>query len=123
LFRACGLAQYGILSFLCIYLINVYLSEQVRVLIYNRIFTLAVFLGGLFLRYKFSPDFFLWKNFLFYLASGIIYPAFAFILSSGTERITKSDDRIPFSPFLFLGCLASYSPFLGWIMSLQHLGK
>mgnify|MGYP003392419851 CR=1 FL=1 len=123
LFRACGLAQYGVLSFLIIYMINVYLSKQVRMLIYNKAFTVAVFAGGLFLRYKFLPGFFLWKNFLLYLASGIIYPALAFILSCGTERITKSDDRIPFSPFLFLGCLSSYTPFLGWIMSLQHLGK
>ena len=123
LFQVWGLIKYGTLSFLSIYMIGSFLSKQIYRLVYNNIFTVTVFACGLFLRYKFSPGFFSWKNFLLYLGTVITYVVFSMILRRGTMYVAKSNERIPFSPFLFIGCLLSYTPFLWWIMALQHLGK
>lgn len=123
LFLAFGLTKYGFLSFLSIYLINFSLRKQISGLIYNKAFVVAVFAGGLFLRFKFSPGFFLWKNSLLYLSTVIIYSFFSIILYKETMYIAKSKDRVPFAPLLFLGCLSSYTPLLLWIMAFKHLGK
>lgn len=119
LFHACGLTKYGALPFLSTYMITVYLGSQIRILISHKAIAVIAFACGLLLRYKFSPGFFLWKNFLLYLSTIIMYGVFSIFL----RDIAKFNERIPFSPFLFLGCLLSYTPFLWWIMALQHLGK
>lgn len=122
LFRACGLAQYGVLSFLGIYLISIYASAELKKLIvHNKFLTVAALVGGLLLHVKFLPDILLWKNFLFYLCIVVVYPVLMFILSSGINFINKSPERVPFAPFLFLGCLLSYTPFLTLIASLQRV--
>ena len=114
-----GLIRYGFLSFLSVYVISFFLLKQAGRLLHNKIFSIMVFSCGLFFRYKFSPGFFLWKNFLFYVSTVVIYSVLSTILFKWTEYITKSNERVPFSPFLFLGCLLSYTPFLWWIMFLQ----
>jgi Flp pilus assembly protein protease CpaA len=123
LFRAGGLAKYGFLSFLSFYLIIASLGKQLSRVIYNKFFAVTAFVCGLFLQYKFSPGFFLWERFSLYLSTVIIYSVFSIFLYRGTKGIAESNERIPFSPFLFLGCLSSYTPFLWWIMSFQHSGK
>ncbi|MBF0504778.1 MAG: hypothetical protein HQL14_06720 [Candidatus Omnitrophica bacterium] len=120
LFHAFRLTQYGIFSFLVIYIINISLGLKISRLIDHKLFILTVFAAGLFLRYEFLPGFFLWKNILFYFSHVLIYSAFSFILYRGTRYLSKSNDRVPFAPLLFMGCLLSYTPFLGWIMSRGH---
>ena len=124
LLYVCGLMKYGFFSFLSIYLINISFREQIgKRLMYNKIFAVTVFACGLFLRYKFSPGFFSWQNFLSYLSTVIVYTLFSLILFRETKYIVKSNERIPFAPLLFLGCLLSYTPFLWRIMSLLHSGR
>ncbi len=123
LFQICGLTKYGVPSFLSIYIALFFIRKNIERLINNKVFIIMVFAGGLFLHYKFSPDFFLWKNILVYLNTVVIYSFCAQGLYGGTICITKSNERVPFAPFLFLGCLSSYTPFLYRIMSLLHPGK
>jgi|GEM_PF-6569717 len=117
-FRMFGLYRYGVLSFVTIYVINLCLGKTIKTLIQNKAVAVTAFAIGFFLRYKFAPEFFLWNHLLIYAGIVVMYPLLALILSSGTKHIAKSDDRVPFSPFLFMGCLSSYTPFLWWLMSL-----
>lgn len=117
-FRMFGLYRYGVLSFVTIYVLNLCLGRSLKILIQNKAFAITAFAAGLFLRYKFTPEFFSWKPILVYSGIVLLYPVLALVMSSGTKHIAKSDDRVPFSPFLFMGCLSSYTPFLWWLMSL-----
>lgn len=121
LLRACGFAQYGILSFLGIYLISIYASAELKkVIVHNKFLTVAVLVSGLLLHIQFLPEILLWKNFLSYVWIVVVYPVFMFILSSAIKFMNKSPERVPFAPFLFLGCLLSYTPFLALMMSFQR---
>ncbi len=58
---------------------------------------------------------------IFYLLLMILAYALFFQLLNGIIRsINDPQDRVPFAPFLFLGCLLSYTPFLGWLLKIFH---
>lgn len=121
IFYGLGLARFGVLAFLCIYWLTVAFSSQIAELVSNRVIAGIVLFCGVFLRYKFSPDFFLWGNILRYVIAVSVYCVLSYVLHYGTRYVVKSKDRVPFAPFLFLGCLLSYTPFLELVVSLQRI--
>ena len=36
------------------------------------------------------------------------------------DHFKHYDERVPFAPLLFIGCLLSYTPFLGWTIHIAH---
>lgn len=69
-----------------------------------------IFLTGLILRMVFPAIFFHWKD--FFVNMGIVL-AYAFAnlwLYNLATQISQAKERVPFAPFLFAGCLLSYSP-------------
>lgn len=120
LLSLCGLAKYG---FLIVCFINVSIAKKINHMLQNKVIVFWVIVSGLMFRLINSPDFFLLENLLNYLKTVIGCALVSMIFYQGKRNSDYLKERIPFAPFLFLGCLLSYTPFLWWIMSLQLLGK
>ncbi len=109
-----NLTQYKVLTFFIVYTIGTSLYRPIEKLLLNYRFLTPIILLGLFLHFKIDPGFFTWPRPLKYILLIPTYTLLTHILSKTIEYIADAKDRIPFAPFLLLGCLLSYTPFLFW---------
>ncbi len=75
---------------------------------------------GTLLGLRFSPGFYTIEHISRIITNLCLYSMCSQILHNSLKLSKKSKDRIPFSPFLFAGCLLSYTPFLNWILKILH---
>ncbi len=75
---------------------------------------------GLGLGLRWSPDFYTLEHLTRTVMTLCAY-SLGFQLIHNLIRQTRDNkDRVAFAPFLFAGCLASYTPFLGWMLKILH---
>ena len=116
-----GLTQqrfFPLLPFLLVFILTKPLYEHTMPLFKQPIFCILVFSGGLTLHILLRPEFFLWTNMLLYLRNVLIYTILTNITLESIKHTADPRERFPFAPFLFLGCLLSYTPFLNKIFFL-----
>ncbi|MBF0618812.1 MAG: hypothetical protein HQL19_01460 [Candidatus Omnitrophica bacterium] len=113
-----GLGTHRTLSFSLNYIIIYTIYNLVHFRAVSKLVRWGAFAVGLLLHIFFFPTFFTLTNILLYLKTVLIYLVFFVILKDTMRYVEGAKDRIPFAPFLFLGCVLSYTPFLVWIMPL-----
>jgi Flp pilus assembly protein protease CpaA len=110
--------HYPFLSFLLCYTLFFLLYSFTPALKQYPILIILLFAAGLFLRLEVSPEFFTPGNLIRYIQTLIAYSLIYHFLRKFTARINADKERVPFAPFLFIGCLLSYTPFLEWMMKV-----
>jgi Flp pilus assembly protein protease CpaA len=109
-----------LLSIIMIYIFSSLINRFARSLKRYPLAAAAIFIAGLYLRLCFAPEFFTFKNILVFFINTFAY-SLAFLVLNRTITNTKdSQDRVPFAPFLFMGCLLSYTPFLSYVFRILH---
>ena len=121
LFSASGLSNHNVWSFTIFYVVTHIFRRRFRELCEIKYFPIFVLIGGFGLRYVFMPEFFVAESILVYLKMLILYFIFAYTVHELTVTLKGSQHRVPFAPFLFLGCLLSFTPFLQWMMTCRLL--
>jgi Flp pilus assembly protein protease CpaA len=106
----------GFLSFMIIYILLHLFYLFINFIPKNRYIYIFILTAGLLLRITLDPQFFSGLTPLIYLVTIFCYALLSHTLVDLTDRMILFKDRVPFSPFLFAGCLLSYTPFLAWFM-------
>lgn len=113
------ITQYGLLSFLIVFLSG-YAFRRLLKLFKSVFVYIATLTFGLILHIYFSPEFFAWPNWLVFPGIVLLYTFSGNIVTNTIKSLANSQSRIPFAPFLFLGCLLSYTPLIKWMLSAMH---
>ena len=75
---------------------------------------------GLLLNIWLCPNAFSLPAFLHYLMMIVLTTIASTCIHTAFDHFKNYDERVPFAPLLFLGCLLSYSPFLIKLMNLVN---
>ncbi len=86
-------------------------------------YSLLFIVGGLALRFFLTPEFFQIRPFMTFTRTLIIYNVIFYTLNSLSKNFQDVNSRVPFAPFLWMGCALSYSSFLYWFMLLSKMGR
>lgn len=100
------------ISFLSIYGLYIILYRLLDRFTEYRLFVWGLFLIGLIIRIFLSPQFFTLQNILHFLLITFCYSLIFKIFFLTIETLKSTKERIPFAPFLFIGCFLSYTNFL-----------
>ncbi len=77
-------------------------------------------ISGLVLQAWNSPDFFSGEKIIRFLVWLVPFAILSQMIKDLASYIKEAEARVPFSPFLLVGCALSYMPPLLWFMSLIH---
>lgn len=81
---------------------------------------IPIIITGLYFGIHLSPDFYTLEHISRTITSLCIYSLCSKIIHNFIQINKHNNDRIPFAPFLFTGCLLSYTPFLSWAIKILH---
>lgn len=88
-----------------------------------RLSYLTVCLGivfGLLTRYWLNPQSLSWPALPVSILKISLFSALSSLIFVTQLEFKNYQDRVPFAPLLFMGCLLSYTPFLTWIRNLTR---
>lgn len=70
---------------------------------------------GFFMRLLLNPHSLSWPTLPHSILNIGLYSFLSSLIYATQTDFERYRDRVPFAPLLFIGCLLSYTPFLGWI--------
>jgi Flp pilus assembly protein protease CpaA len=116
-----GITRYIFPSFVLINILFLALRKWLKMIQPYPFLLIFIFAIGLLTRLYLSPQFFSSGQILRYAQTVLIYSLSFHALTRLIPFIRAQEQRIPFSPFLFLGCLLSYTPVLRWLLTILRL--
>ncbi len=74
---------------------------------------------GFLMRLMINPISLSWPILPYSILKIVFFAFLSSLLYPTQSNLKQYQDRVPFSPLLFIGCLLSYTPFLAWVRQLM----
>lgn len=104
--------QLPFVSFASIYIFYLVLYQCFDHWTESKLFIIGIVFIGFILRMLFTPHFFSWHHILRFLGLTLAYSFTFKILFLTISTLKSAKERIAFAPFLFIGCMLSYTHLL-----------
>lgn len=106
---------FQLITYVIFYINRRFLRKKIQL---NFITVICGIVLGLLLRFLLNAQSLSWPALPYFLLKTTFFSCLSSLIYVIQTDFKKYQDRVPFAPLLFIGCLLSYTPFLAWIKQL-----